>query len=112
MNQPVAIPRPPRREEYIPIIKALRPHIGEEELALRASLMLLRDRAIATKPAACEPAFILLNVIQEQASEAALNWRMPIDVLREIRRLCIMCAANASSFNTLWNSVPDEPEAA
>lgn len=96
--------RPPRREDYAPIIKALRPFVKGEELDLRCSLLLMRDRALANKPYACSPAWALLDVVQTEAYEAAFNWRISLDDLREFRRLCVMCVTNASSFDTLYRT--------
>jgi hypothetical protein len=94
--------RPPRREDYEPIVKGLRPLCAGEELMLRTSLLLMRDRAMATKQIACEPAWHLLDVVEREASSAALDHRITLDDLRELRRLCIMCVCNASSFDTLY----------
>jgi hypothetical protein len=96
------LPRPTRRSDYEPIVKAIRPWIGEEELMLRSSLLLMRDRAAATKPVACAPAWALLDIVEREASEAALSHRIELDDLREIRRLCVMCVSHASSFDTLY----------
>ena len=109
---PEGISRPPNREDYVPIVKGLRPFVGEEELMLRASLLLMRDRAIATKNVSttCEPAWILLNAVEQQAGEHALNFKMKVEDLRELRRLCLNVACAASSFDTLFR--PSPPEAA
>jgi hypothetical protein len=96
------ISRPPRREDYIPIVKGLRPFIGDEELTLRSSLLLMRDRAMATKNNACEPAWMLLDVVERVAAENAMNSRVPVEDLRELRRLCLNCVCAASSFDTLF----------
>jgi hypothetical protein len=85
-------------------VKALRPWASDEELALRSSLLLMRDRAAATKRIACEPSFALLDVVEREAAETALNERVPIEDLRELRRLCLNCVAAASSFDTLYQS--------
>jgi hypothetical protein len=31
-----------------------------------------------------------------------MNWRVTIEDLREIRRLCVMCVTNASGFDALF----------
>lgn len=98
------ISRPARRDDYIPIVKAMRPFVDGEELQLRASLLLMRDRAMATKNTACAPAWTLLDVVERTASENAMNERVPLDVLRELRRLCLNCVASASSFEGLFRS--------
>lgn len=94
--------RPPRREDYEPIVKGLRPFIEAEELMLRTSLLLMRDRAMATKNSACEPAWALLDVVERQASDNAMNHRVAVEDLRELRRLCINCVMAASGFDMLW----------
>lgn len=96
------ISRPPRREDYEPIVKGLRPLVEGEELTLRSSLLLMRDRAMATKQAACAPSWALLDVVERVASESALNHKLQVDELRELRRLCLNCVASASSFDTLF----------
>jgi hypothetical protein len=82
----IASIRPPRREDYEAIVKGLRPLCDGEELMLRSSLLLMRDRAMATKGVACAPAWALLDVVEQVASESALNHRMKLDDLRELRR--------------------------
>lgn len=97
------IARPPRREDYEPIVKGLRPFIQGEELTLRTSLLLMRDRAMATKRTACEPAWLLLDVVERTASENALNEKVDVETLRELRRICLNVACAASSFDGLFN---------
>jgi hypothetical protein len=94
--------RVPRRSDYDPIVKGLKPLCAGEELELRTSLLLMRDRAMATKPNACEPSWHLLDVVENVTRETALNPRMDLEQLRELRRLCVMCVCNASSFDTLF----------
>jgi hypothetical protein len=94
--------RAPRRSDYEPIVKAMRPHCEGEELELRASLLLMRDRAMATKKIACTPAYALLDVVENVANESALSFAVSKDQLRELRRLCLSCVAAASSFDTLY----------
>ena len=102
MNEVTPLPRPTRRADYEPIVKAMRPWCDGEEWELRASLLLMRDRAAATKPIACSASWALLDVVEKEAHDAALNERVPLDDLRELRRLCLNCVAAASSFNTLY----------
>ena len=103
---PQGVSRPPRREDYEPIVKGLRPFVEGEELLLRSSLLLMRDRAMATKRAACEPAWALLDVVERQASDNAMNERVSIEDLRELRRLCINCVMAASGFDMLFHPRP------
>jgi hypothetical protein len=106
MNAPELVPgisRVPRREDYEGVVKGLRPFVCGEELSLRSSLLLMRDRAMATKSRACEPSWHLLDVVERVASENAMNWKVTVDDLREIRRLCLNCVASASSFDALFH---------
>jgi hypothetical protein len=82
--------------------RGLKPLCAGEELELRTSLLLMRDRAMATKPNACEPSWHLLDVVENVTRETALNPRMDLEQLRELRRLCVMCVCNAASFDTLF----------
>jgi hypothetical protein len=77
---------------------------GEEpvRLMLRSSLLLMRDRAMACKNAACAPSWALLDVVERVASESALNHALEVEQLRELRRLCLNVVASASSFDTLF----------
>jgi hypothetical protein len=102
MTEQQPIPRPTRRSDYEPIVKAMRPLCEGEELELRSSLLLMRDRAMATKAMACTPAWALLDVVENVANESALSFAVSRDQLREIRRLCLNCVAAASSFDTLY----------
>lgn len=102
MNDATPLPvRPPNRADYEPIVRGLKPLCDGEELMLRSSLLLMRDRAIATKQRACEPSWMLLEIVERAASDAALNHRWRLDDLRELRRLCVTCVMTASSFDTL-----------
>jgi hypothetical protein len=94
--------RVPKRSDYEPIVRGLRPMCDGEELMLRSSLLLMRDRAMATKTRACEPAWMLLDVVERVASENAMNHRVDLESLREMRRLCVMCVCNASGFDALF----------
>jgi hypothetical protein len=97
------VSRPPRREDYEPIVRGLRPMVGDEELTLRSSLLLMRDRAMSTKNAACAPAWMLLDVVERIGSENAMNHRVPVDDLREMRRICLNIACAASSLDALFH---------
>jgi len=96
------VARPPRRSDYEPIVRGLRPFIEGEELMLRSSLLLMRDMAMGTKYAACEPSWRLLDLIENVASETAMNHRMGVEQLRELRRLCAACVAAARDFDLLF----------
>jgi hypothetical protein len=100
---PPGIARSPRREDYEPLVKGLRPFVEGEELMLRSSLLLMRDRAMATKQTACEPAWMLLDVVERTASENAMNHRVTVPDLRELRRLCLSCVMAASGFDAMFH---------
>jgi hypothetical protein len=105
VNVPEIVPgvaRPPQRSDYEPIIKGLRPLCDGEELMLRSSLMLMRDRAIATKSRACEPAWLLLDVVERVGAEHAMNHRVDVESLREMRRICLNIVCAASSFDAMY----------
>jgi len=98
--------RPPRRDDYVPIIKGMIPFCEGEELQIRTSLLLMRDRAMATKAGAVDSgmsssAWALLDIVEREASESAFQG-MPIEDLREFRRLCIQCVMTASNFDALY----------
>jgi hypothetical protein len=95
--------RVPRREDYIPIVKGLRPFVDGEELMLRASLLLMRDRSMSTKQSACAPAWALLDVVERVASESAMNHKLQLDELRELRRVCLNIVCAASSLDALFH---------
>ena len=104
--------RPARREDYEPIVKGLIPFCDGDELRLRSGLLLMRDRALATKATASESAWALLDIVEREASLAAFR-SMPLDDLKEFRRLCVLCVMAASSFDTLYAPrLPLEPEEA
>jgi hypothetical protein len=96
------VSRAPKREDYIAVVKGLRPFCDGEELVLRSSLLLMRDRAMATKPTASEYAWPLLDVIERAASDHAMNHRVDVDTLRELRRICLNVACAASSFDGMF----------
>jgi hypothetical protein len=99
---PDGIARPPNRTDYEPIVRGLRPFVGEEELMLRSSLLLMRDRAMATKSSASEYAWSLLDVVERVAAEHAMNHRVDVESLREMRRLCLNIVCAASSFDAMY----------
>lgn len=105
--------RPPNRKDYEPIVKGMIPFCDGDELQIRAGLLLMRDRAIATKPIACASSWALLDIVERETAEIAFR-AIPLDDLREFRRLCIMCVMTASGFDRLYQpSLPgiDEGEA-
>lgn len=99
------VSRPPRAEDYHAIVRGLRPFQTEEEISLRASLMLMRDRAMSTKAASttCAPSWALLDVVERVASENAMAHQMPVEMLRELRRICVQCVMAAANFDALFH---------
>jgi hypothetical protein len=93
--------RVPVREDYESIVKGLMPYCTGEELMLRSSLLLMRDRAMATKPIASESGWALLDVVEREAGQIALR-AISLEDLREFRRLCVRCVATASGFDSLY----------
>lgn len=96
------VSRPPRREDYEAIVKGMRPFVDGEELTLRSSLLLMRDRAMATKQNASEYAWRLLDVVERVGADHAMNHRVDVDSLREMRRICLNIVAAASSFDAMY----------
>jgi hypothetical protein len=96
------VSRPPRREDYEPIVRGLRPFVDGEELMLRSSLLLMRDRAMATKRNASEYAWTLLDVVERVGAEHAMNHRVDVESLREMRRICLNIVCAASSFDAMY----------
>lgn len=101
MNAPAATYRAPKRDDYIPVVRGLLPLCDGEELQLRAGLLMMRDRALATKQTACQSSWELLDIIERESAFAAFR-SMPIDDLREWRRLCVLCVMAASGFDQLY----------
>ena len=102
----VTHPAYPKREDYDPVIRAFMPGVDREELELRASLLLMRDRAMSTKPIACEEAWQILDLVERTASRDAFR-SAGLDELREIKRLLIRLVSTASGFDNLFGSHTD-----
>jgi hypothetical protein len=66
----------------------------------------MRDRAISTKPIACEEAWQLLDLVERTASRDAFR-SAGLDELREIKRLLIRLVSTASGFDNLFGSQLD-----
>ncbi len=91
----------PKREDYEPAVRCFLPSVQGEELELRASLLLMRDRAMATKPIASEEGWVCLDLVERTASRDAFR-PMKLDELQEIKRLMIRLVSTASGFDQLW----------
>jgi hypothetical protein len=97
----VNAPAHPKREDYVPHVRAFLPSAEGEELQLRASLLLMRDRAMATKPRCSEEGWHILDVVERTASRDAFR-SMPLDELQQIRHLLIRLVTAASDFDALF----------
>lgn len=93
--------RPVRRDDYIPVVRGLLPLCQGEELDLRAGLLMMRDRALATKSTACQSSWELLDIVERESAFAAFR-TMPLEDLQEWRRLCLLCVMAASGFDQLY----------
>lgn len=94
----------PKREDYEPAVRTFLPGCEGEELQMRAALMLMRDRAMATKPICSEEGWVLLDLVERTASRHAFR-PMPVEELQELRRLLVMLVASASGFDALYARV-------
>lgn len=102
MTLPAGISRGARREDYHAIVRGLRPFVGDEELDLRSSLLLMRDQAMGRKNVACEPAWHILDVIERLATDNAMNHKADVETLRELRRVSLNLACASSSLDALF----------
>lgn len=100
----MALHDPPRpqhqREAYAPIVQRFLPGCEGEELNLRCSLLLMRDRAAVRAKHCSDDAYPLLAHVERMATGRAFS-SMPLDTLRETRRLCVMMFANASGLEAI-----------
>lgn len=100
MNAPAAATYP-SREDYVPAVRAFCPAAEGEELELRASLLLMRDMSMSTKPRCSEEGWQILDLVERTASRDAFR-SMSIAELAEIRRLLIRLVSTASGFDALF----------
>lgn len=91
----------PQREDYYGMVKAFMPGCEGEELDCRASLLLMRDRAMSTKRVASEYGWTVLNLVQSLACDHALR-SMTLEDLQEIRRVCIRLVSCASGLDAVF----------
>jgi len=108
MNAPATIHHP-KRDDYYPVVRAFLPSARGEELDTRASLLLIRDRAIAALSYSEDEAAELLEFVHRQAVKYAFA-SMPLETLKELRRLLLNTTAAASGFQVLF-CAPEQPEA-
>jgi hypothetical protein len=93
--------RYPQREDYYPTVRAFLPGCEGEELDNRASLLLMRDRALATKPACSDVGWEILDLVQRTASDLAFK-SMPAVELKTARYLLVRLISAASGFDSMW----------
>lgn len=102
----VTDPNYPKREDYEPAVKCFLPGAKGEELELRSSLLLIRDRSMAAKPGCSEEGWQILDLVERTASRDAFR-SMRLDELRELKRLLIRLVSTASGFDAMWAPVLD-----
>lgn len=90
-----------QRSDYHPMVRAFMPKCEGDELDCRASLLLIRDRAMSTKRVASEHGWTILDVVQNLAGENALK-SMSLDDLQEIRRQAIRLIGCASGIDMIF----------
>lgn len=100
MNQVSAI-QAPKREDYEPHVRVFAPWAEGEELSIRASLLLTRDRALATKKFCCEAAWPVLDHVERMAGRFAFQ-TMAFDDLKQLRYILTMLVAQASNLEALF----------
>ena len=91
----------PQRSDYFPAVRAFVPACGEEELECRASLLLMRDRAMSTKRRSCEYGWTVLDLVENLANDHALR-QMSLDDLKQVRSLAIRLVTCASGLDMLF----------
>lgn len=91
----------PTREDYLPHVRVFMPAVQGEELEMRASLLLMRDRAMATKGFCSEEAWHILDHVERLASRYAFT-PMPKEDVGELRRILLNLVAAASSLEGVF----------
>lgn len=99
MNAPA--PHFPKREDYEPIVRNFLPTAEGDALQLRASLLLMRDRCIATKPIACEESWHILDLVERTVSRDAFR-PMPDAELVMIRQIVVKLVTAAADFDAIF----------
>jgi len=96
--------KPPRWQEYRSTVQPIFRRATNEEIELRARLLLLRDTALNAMTYSNEEAYGLLHAVYEMAGRYALL-DLTIEQLREMRRILIMATTNASAMQVLANDI-------
>lgn len=108
MNAPPT-PFVPRRSDYEPIVQTFMPAAKGLELELRSALLLMRDRCVAVKPAACEESWQILDLVERTATRDAFR-SMPLEELKRIRWTLLRLVGAASDFDAMFAPPLDLPE--
>lgn len=98
MNAPTNIRS--RRDDYVPQVTAILPTCEGKELALRCSILLVRDRATAALRRCSDEACGILQTVERLASIYAFQ-SMAIERLDELRSELVRlltCASNLEMF--------------
>ena len=99
---------PARRDQYIPQVKSFLPICEGEEVALRCSILLVRDMATASMRRCSDEAHGILDQVQRLAVQYAFT-AMGIERLRRLRHelvRLVSCANGLESFAYM----SDDPE--
>jgi hypothetical protein len=87
--------RPPKRSDYAPVVKGLIPLCEGEELQMRCSILLVRDKSLASMRRCSEESHGVLAEVHRLASQYAFE-AIPTEELRELRYRLVMLTACAS----------------
>jgi hypothetical protein len=97
VNAPAKIT--PSRDRYIPIVKHHCPLAEGDELAMRCSILMLRDQASSRLRICSEDAYGTLHEIERLATIYAYQ-SMPLEHLRDLRYRLIQLTTCASGLQT------------
>ena len=99
----------PRWQQYIPTVQAFMPGCDGDELRERCGLLLMRDRAAATKASCAEESYYLLEHIERVATNHAFRG-MPLHYLRRLRYELVKVVSAASGLELFARGdlTPDE----
>lgn len=101
----------PKRQDYYACVRAFLPSARGEELDTRASILLIRDRALAALSIdhTCDEAAEILNLVHKNCVRYAFM-SLALADLKEVRRLLLNLTAAASSFQLFVNEQGCTPE--
>lgn len=110
MNAPASF-RQPTWQDFRSTVLPLFRRAGNDEIELRARLLLIRDRVIVAMGYSTAEAYHLLRAISEMAGRYALEDGLTIAQLTELRRILILASTSASSMQVLMNDIHHAAEA-